>query len=180
MSDLVQPADSLRRTLLGAARLGRAAYRAIAAEQRFWGAALLIVMMSAVSHALLGVAWASAGGWPVIRSVVPAALSQIVMWLGLSTTAYVLGRVLGSPGSFGGLLRATGVAWLPTVFYVVGVAVPPFLFVMGAWWVASTYVALRAALALETGPSIMAATAAGIAGFLLTATATVTVLEWLG
>ena len=168
----------LARTVLAAARLDLAAYRSIALGRRYWPAALLIVSLSAVSHAALGVAWATAGGWAPIRSIVPAALSQFVVWLGLSVVAYAVGRVLGSPGSLEGVLRAVGVAILPTVIYVAGV-VPPLLFVMGAWWIGTTYVALRAALGLPLGPSIVVTALGVVVGYLLAGLTTVTVLDWL-
>jgi hypothetical protein len=165
-------------TLLAAARLDLVAYQTIAAGRRYWGAALLIVTLSAVSHATAGVAWATINGWAPIRSVVPSALVQFVLWLTLSIVAYAVGRILGSAGSLGGVLRAVGVAALPAVFYFVAVF-PPLLLVMGGWWIATTYVALRAALALEAGRLLVALAAGLVVGYYVGVTTTVTVLDWL-
>jgi hypothetical protein len=170
---------SVGRTLLAAARLDLAAYRSIAAERRFWGAAVVLVSLSAISHAALGVAWATEGGWAVARSVVPAAVSQFATWLGVSVAAYAVGHALGSTGSFGAVFRAVGVAQLATVFYVVGVPLPAALLVMGAWWLATTYLALRAALCLERWRSLPALAASAAAAYVMASLATTTVLNWL-
>lgn len=177
ISVITPPAD-IGGTLRRAARLDLAANRTVAAERRFGRPALVIVSLSAVSHAGLGFFWATSGGWAPIRSIVPAALSQFVLWLGVSLVAFALGRVLGSRGSPAGVLRAVGVAWLPAILYVAGVY-PPLLFVMGAWWIAATYVALRAALSLDASRSIAALAGGGVAGYAMAGMTTITVLGWL-
>lgn len=174
----VQAPAGLGGFLLAAARLDLATYQSVAARRRFWVAALLIVTLSAVSHAALGVLWATSGGWAPIRSVVPSALVQFDLWLGLSVVAYAVGRVLGSTGSLGGVLRAVGVASLPAVFYFVGV-VSPLLIPMGAWWIATTYAALRGALGLEPRGSVVALAAGLGTGYVVGVTGTITVLDWL-
>lgn len=165
-------------TLLAAARFRASAYRTIADDRRFWGATLVIVTLGAASHAGLGIAWATAGGWAPIRSIVPAALSQFVVWLGLSCVAWVVGRTSGSDATLAGVLRAVGVASLPAAIYVLGIF-PPLLWVMGAWWIAATFVALRGSLGLSTPGTVVALAAGAVVGYLMAGLTTISVLALL-
>jgi len=170
---------SVAQTVVAAARLRVAAYRSIAGDARFAPAALGIVLLGAVSHALLGVAWASEGGWPVITSVIPALVSNIDMWLGIAVVGWGAGRLLGTTASLGGVLRAAGVATLPTGLYALGVF-PPILLLMAAWWLATTYVGLKGALGLGVVRTIAAAAAGAGAGYLLAVATTTFLSERLG
>jgi len=170
--------DEIGPILVAAARFETAAYRSIAREGRFLAVALLIVTLSAVSHAALGVVWATNGGWAPIRSVVPAALSQFIGWAAVSMVAFAAGRALGSDATLGGVVRAVGVAMFPTIMYILGVF-PPLLLVMGAWWIAATFVALRGSLGLAAGPAAVVVAMSVVTGYLLAGLATVSVLAWL-
>jgi hypothetical protein len=167
------------RTLLGVARFDAAAYRSIAIDRRFLGLSLSVVVLAAVSHAGLGLAWARRGGWEPINSIVPASLSHFAMWLGLSVVGFVVGRALGGKGSLNGFARAVGVASFPATFYLLGVVVESFLFVMAAWWIASTYIAVRGSLQVGAAAAVASLATGVVGGYLLAVITTNSVLDWL-
>ena len=157
---------------MAAARLDGGAYRTIADDARFWPAAFAIVALGSLSHAILGVAWATEGGWAVITSVVPAAVSQVDMWLGISIVGWAAGRALGSKVPLGGMLRAVGVASLPAILYGAGEMIPPILLVMAVWWLAATVIAVRAALGMGLLRGVIALVPGVVAGYALAVTTT--------
>jgi hypothetical protein len=166
-------------TVLAAAGLRPSAYRSIAHDPRFWPAALVVVLIGAVSHALLGVGWATVGGWAVVTSVVPALVSNVDMWLAISLVGWVVGRLFGTTASLGGILRAVGVATLPSALYGLGI-VPPILLLMAAWWLATTFAGLKGALGLRLAPTVAAVGAGAGAGYLLAVATTTYLSERLG
>lgn len=158
-------------TVIAAGRLQRQAYRSIADEPRFWPTAVVVVALGAISHALLGVTWATTGGWSPIVSIVPALVSNLDIWLGMSVVGWAGGWLLGSTRSLGGFARAAGVAMLPSVLYAFGAYYNPILFVMAVWWLATTVTGVMGALELGIVRALAIAIA-GIATGVLLATVT--------
>lgn len=171
---------SVARIVLAAALLRKSAYGSIANDPRFWPVAIAIVAMGAISHALLGVSWATAGGWAVITSVVPALVSNLDLWLGISVVGWAGGRLLGSTLPLGGVARAVGVAALPSLLYAFGAFLPPVLPVMAAWWLAATFVSLLGALKLDVVRTVIVTIAGIVAGYLLALVTTPALASMLG
>ena len=170
--------STVLRLVVGAARLDARAYAAIAADRAMGVAAVLVVALSAIAHAVTGVIFALEGGWAPIRSIVPAAVSQVVIWLVMSVVAFGVGRALGGQGTLGGILRSVGVASLAALLYVFG-WFPPVLVVMLFYWLATTFVAIRGALALDAGRAAVALIVAAVIGVLVTQMGTLLVLDLL-
>lgn len=145
--------------LWGALRLDLRAYTAAADDPRFTplaaGLVLLVVLLQVggglAVRALVGsdldLAWLALGPLTVVAS-----------WLVGSGAATAVGISAGGTGSFGRVLRAMALAEAPGVFY--GLVFLPWagwavLALVWVWTVACVYCAVRAALRLGPGTSLV-------------------------
>lgn len=166
------------------ARLESGVYSELKDDKAATWQALMVVFAVAVAHAILGVFYATRGGWNVLRSIIPSLQSEIIFWLVWATGMYLIGTyIFKSPVTYGGVLRTLGFAALPGVLYALGFLSEAILWISWLWRIATIFVAARSAFGLDLAKSIvlvaMSVTVAlPIVGF--ATLATLQMLEWIG
>lgn len=141
--------DRMRR----AAMLDAALYEEVEHDTSATGQAALVVALAAVAAAV-GNAWRS-GGTGVIAGLVSALLG----WAAWSGIAYLIGtRLFGGRATWGEVLRTVGFAQAPAL--LLALRIVPGLgwlvaLVVWLWLLATGFVALRQALDIDTGKTIL-------------------------
>jgi hypothetical protein len=151
--------------LLNALLLRRAFYDAVAADPRATGPAGAMVCIAAIARESVGLYQLSQASkaWGVILVVV--VLFAVVRWIVYASIMYPIARLLGTPAiEYRRLLRCLGFAETPAILSVLGFAAgEPFAgwvqFVVGAWLLAATIVAVRSAARVSTGRAALIGTA---------------------
>jgi hypothetical protein len=156
------------RWLIGAARLDPAVYEELAHEYTATVPALLVVVLACLAS---GVALLPVVG---LAGVYTQAATAFISWTLFVVIAYVVGtKALPGPATsatIGQLVRALGFAQTPALLLVLGGVVPGVLVVLvplvAVWVVLATIVALRAALDVSTGRTLVIV-AISLFGFIL-------------
>ena len=141
--------DRMRR----AAMLDASLYEEVEHDRSATGQAAVVVALSVVAAAV-GSIWRS-GGTGVITGLVSALLG----WAAWSGIAYLVGtRLFGGRATWGEVLRTVGFAQAPGILLALRI-VPGLGWivatVVGIWLLATGFVALRQALDLDTGKTLL-------------------------
>jgi hypothetical protein len=153
--------------LANALLLRKAFYDAVAADPRATGPAGAVVCLAAIARESVGIYEISKEykAWGLLLVIV--AVFAVVRWVAYAAVLYPIARWLsGRRFGYVRLLRCLGFAETPAVMTIVAVALPerftPHVsFVVGAWLLLATIVAVRAAT--EVSPA--RAVAIGVLGF---------------
>jgi hypothetical protein len=155
--------------LFGAIFLRRELYESVAAEPDAWRPATALVCLAAFAQDSVRMpgpldVWLAEtlGTWAVFVVM----LLGITRWLVYATVLYAVARLSsGAETPYGRILRCIGFAEAPSLLILFAHLEPAFLlvlrFLVGCWLLASTIVAVRAALAVDT----RRAAAVGVVGF---------------
>lgn len=154
--------------MIGAARLDPAIYDELERDYTATVPALLVVVLASLAS---GVAVLPVVG---LVGVYTRAATAFISWTLFLVIAYLIGtKALPGPetsATLGQLLRALGFAQTPVLLLVLGGVLPPVLVVLGplvfVWVIMATIVALRQALDLTTGRTLLVTAISGI-GFLV-------------
>lgn len=151
--------DSVPRSLVErmrrAALLDAATYEAVEHDTTATGQAAVVVALAAVAAAI-GDVWRSGG--PGLFNGLVGYLAGWAVWSGI---AYLVGtRLFGGRATWGELLRTLGFAQAPGVLLVF--AIVPLLGalvkgIVGLWLLATGFVALRQALDVSVGRTVLTA-----------------------
>lgn len=146
------PRRSLTDRMKGAAVLDTATYEEVEHDPSATGQAAGVVAMVAVAQAI----GASGLG---IGAMVGGVVSALVGWLVWAGVTYLVGdKLFGGTATWGELLRTLGFAQAPGVFLVLGIV--PLLgwlvrAVVGVWVLIAAFIAIRAALDVGTGKTLL-------------------------
>ncbi len=142
----------LTRRMADAARVRIALYEEVEHDLDATGQAAAVVGLVAVASAIGGVNEGAVG-------IVGGLVGAYVGWLLWAAVAYIIGdKVLGGTATWGELLRTLGFAQSPGVLFVLGfipligwIVVP----VAGIWMLVTAFIALRQALDVSNGRTIL-------------------------
>ncbi len=149
--DIVERRPLLER-MVDAARVRIALYEEVEHDRTATSQAAAVVGIVAVASAVGGVNHGATG-------IIGGLIGAYVGWLLWAGVAYLVGdKVLGGTATWGELLRTLGFAQSPGVLFVVGFI--PLLgsltaFVAGIWMLVTGFVALRQALDIDNGRTIL-------------------------
>ncbi len=170
--------------LIRVARLDASIYAELKDDQTTTWQAVIIVVAVALSHAILGVVFATRGNWNVLRSIIPSLQSEIIFWLVRATVMYLIGaHIFKSPVTYGAVLRTLGFAALPGVLYALGFISDAILWISWLWRIATIVIATRQVFRLGLGESIALVAVGGVVAIPIVGSATMATLqalEWIG
>ena len=171
--------SSLVRRIWGAARLDAAVYEEVEADRASIRQAIAVVLAAALAA---GAARALAAGGAGIApdraalQVALAALEPLVIWIGGSAAAYMVGATFfrgpATETDFAEVLRTTGFAFAPALLRIL-IFVPPPALGLGidlaarAWTFVAIVVAIRQALDFTTARAVATFGAAALLLWLL-------------
>lgn len=170
--------------LIRVARLESGIYGDLKDDNAATWQALMVVLAVAAAHAVLGLVYATRGGWPVLRSIIPGFQSEIILWLASATVMCLAGaRFLGATATYQAVLRALGFAALPGILYAMGFLSEAILWISWLWRIATIFMATRQVFGVGVVKTIVLVALGGGAGVLIvgsTTLATLQALEWMG
>jgi hypothetical protein len=156
--------DALVERMVGATFLSVATYEDVEADQDATMQAAAVVAMVAVAR---GIGASGAGLFAASLSAVGAVV-QWAVWAGI---CYVVGdKIFGGTASWGELLRTLGFAQAPGLlwlFAIIPILGWPLFAILPIWVAAASFIAIRQALDIGNGKTILTVLVAlGVSGFL--------------
>jgi hypothetical protein len=151
---------ALQDRMLRAVRGEVALYEEVENDQGATTEALIIVVVAAVSGGIGSALLTTAAGVPGggLASLVSGVVSSLLGWAVFSFVAFFIGtRLFGAEATWEELLRTLGYAYTPMIIGIVN-AIPIIgqlvFLIAGLWTLYLAFVAIRAALDIDTGKTI--------------------------
>jgi hypothetical protein len=145
------PRRSFFSRMIAAAALDSSVYEEVEADSGATGQAAIVVILAAIASAI-----GSADG-----NAIGGLIGALIGWAVWAGITYIIGSTLfKGTASWGELLRTLGFAQAPGVLYVVGIIPVVGLFaklLIGIWVLVTGIIAIRQALDISTGKSVVVA-----------------------
>jgi hypothetical protein len=153
--------SSLADRMIRAARLEIGLYNEVEADTTATTQALTVVVIAAVAGGIGAAIGGALAGRPsgVAGGLIGGVLTELVGWAVWSYVMYFVGtRIFHGTASYGELLRTLGFAYSPGVlliFRFIPVLGGLLLLVVGIWRIIAGFIAVREALDLDTGNTLL-------------------------
>jgi hypothetical protein len=158
--------DALVTRMVGATFLSVDTFEEVEADETATAQAAIVVAMVAVARGI-----GASGAGPFVAAM--SAVGAMVHWAVWAGICYLVGdKIFGGTASWGELLRtlgfaqAPGLLWLFAIIPILGL---PLFWVVPVWVAAASFIAIRQALDIGNGKTILTILVAlGVSGFLET------------